>query len=629
MNSQTTLESGFSFAQFDFNSTADSSTTGRDLSDFGANWPEPIRGGIKTLPALQITDGPNPGQVGGDKYHRKFSRDGDARQDQGQSLYAPRRRDPGSGLSRLDMVSDSDFRFLGRFTNQGNNVTARFPNELFARSFADYMTGWTEFLAARGPRNNSLPVWDAWLRAGSVAGEPEAHPELRSPLRNLGCIPREKRTGGRIRRGTQVRSFPEAPLHMAFEGDKGIPPGFISRIGTTLHRAWGSLTTRSATTAWVLRAGYGMYYAFPGALIRTNATDEFPVSPRLQGFEARLGNPWLTSVAEVDDPPGSVPGQRTRLGAGSRFPAAISRMISYASNFSTPMSHQWNITAEREIHSGVTAAIGYVANVSRNLLQTIPFDYGVFKNLPDGTPPSASAANINARSRSRITVPRRCELRPRALSTITRFKPLPISGRATSMAASPTSTRMTSATAAGRALLYRMKTRTASRRRPTTRPIHERIRSPLAHSHSPRLHTQVPFLRNNVGWAGRLLGRWQISGSTTFNSGQPINVILGYDANFDGITTSHQDRPDLVAPISYTEGSTADKMQRYFDPASFKAPVITAQNTFGNLPRNALFAPGTWNSSLVLIKSFEVRNGMRAFRVEAYNWLNNANLDAR
>jgi hypothetical protein len=45
--------------------------------------------------------------------------------------------------------------------------------------------------------------------------------------------------------------------------------------------------------------------------------------------------------------------------------------------------------------------------------------------------------------------------------------------------------------------------------------------------------------------------------------------------------------------------------------------------------RNALFAPGTWNSSLVLIKSFEVRQGMRAqFRVEAYNWLNHANLDA-
>jgi hypothetical protein len=133
----------------------------------------------------------------------------------------------------------------------------------------------------------------------------------------------------------------------------------------------------------------------------------------------------------------------------------------------------------------------------------------------------------------------------------------------------------------------------------------------------------------NTGWAGRMLGRWQVSGSTIFNSGQPVNVILGYDANFDGITTSHQDRPDQVAPITYTGGSAAEQMQRYFDPTSFKAPVITAQNTFGNLPRNALFAPGTWTSSIVLLKSFEMRDGMRAqFRAEAYNLFNHANLDA-
>ena len=69
-------------------------------------------------------------------------------------------------------------------------------------------------------------------------------------------------------------------------------------------------------------------------------------------------------------------------------------------------------------------------------------------------------------------------------------------------------------------------------------------------------------------------------------------------------------------------------MARYFDPSAFKAPVITPQNTFGNLPRNALFGPGTWTSSLALIKSFDVGRGMRAqFRAEAYNWLNHANLD--
>ena len=143
----------------------------------------------------------------------------------------------------------------------------------------------------------------------------------------------------------------------------------------------------------------------------------------------------------------------------------------FPADFSTPMSHQWNITAGRELHNNVTATVGYVANVSRNLLQTIPFDYGVFKNLPDGTPPSASAATSTRGSRSRTMDRRRCESRPPASSTITRFKPPPTYGRATSMAASHTSMRTTSVTAAGRARLFRMKTPTASRRRPTIQPI--------------------------------------------------------------------------------------------------------------------------------------------------------------
>ena len=96
--------------------------------------------------------------------------------------------------------------------------------------------------------------------------------------------------------GHKSDRFPKAPLHMAFEGDKGIPPGFIEQDRNNFAPRVGIAYDPVGDNRMVLRAGYGMYYAFPGALIRTNATDEFPVSPRLQGFEARLGNPWLTSV---------------------------------------------------------------------------------------------------------------------------------------------------------------------------------------------------------------------------------------------------------------------------------------------------------------------------------------------
>jgi hypothetical protein len=634
MDAQTTLESGFSFAQFDFNSAADPSTTGRDLSDFGANWPEPIRGGIKTLPALNITDGPNPGQVGGDKYKQGSFR-GTVTMGRTKGAHYMRfgfeiQR---SGLSRLDLVSDSDFRFLGRFTNQGNNVTARFPNELFARSFADYMTGWTEFFAARGPRNNSLPVWgyfgfaqDQWRVNRKLTLNYGLRYEIWGAFREA-----NGQAAGFVE-GHKSDRFPKAPLHMAFEGDKGIPPGFIKQDRNNFAPRVGIAYDPVGDNRTVLRAGYGMYYAFPGALIRTNATDEFPVSPRLQGFEARLGNPWLTSVTpRWTTLPVPFPDNALDWVQEADFQPPFPRMISYASDFGTPMSHQWNITAEREIHSGVTATLGYVANVSRNLLQTIPFDYGVFKNLPNGAPPSASAANINARQPfpdygpTSLRVETTGVIDYHSLQASSNVRVGDLNGRFTYVYAHDFGNGGGSSTSVQDEDPNGFTTQADNPADPMS-----------GYGRRSRIHTirafytyEVPFLKTNTGWAGRLLGRWQISGSTTFNSGQPINVILGYDANFDGITTSHQDRPDLVAPITYTKGSTADKMQRYFDPSSFKAPVITAQNTFGNLPRNALFAPGTWNSSLVLIKSFEVRNGMRAqFRLEAYNWLNHANLAA-
>jgi hypothetical protein len=64
----------------------------------------------------------------------------------------------------------------------------------------------------------------------------------------------------------------------------------------------------------------------------------------------------------------------------------------------------------------------------------------------------------------------------------------------------------------------------------------------------------LPLFRNqkgpqSMGWMapviGRVLGGWQISGNTTFASGNPFTVFLGYDMNGDGIGG---DRPFLLDP---------------------------------------------------------------------------------
>jgi hypothetical protein len=55
----------------------------------------------------------------------------------------------------------------------------------------------------------------------------------------------------------------------------------------------------------------------------------------------------------------------------------------------------------------------------------------------------------------------------------------------------------------------------------------------------------LPFFKGEHGAIGRVLGGWQLAANTTFASGNPFTVLLGYDLNGDGIGG---DRPFIVDP---------------------------------------------------------------------------------
>jgi len=133
----------------------------------------------------------------------------------------------------------------------------------------------------------------------------------------------------------------------------------------------------------------------------------------------------------------------------------------------------------------------------------------------------------------------------------------------------------------------------------------------------------LPLLLKANALVRGVAGGWQISGTTPITSGDYLNVTLGNDYNFDSVPG---DRPDLVRPITYTGGSRDQMSARYFDTAAFAAPM--SRTTFGTLPRNSLVGPSTFNSSLALLKKFQLTE--RTFiqlRGEAYNFLNHNNLN--
>ena len=111
----------------------------------------------------------------------------------------------------------------------------------------------------------------------------------------------------------------------------------------------------------------------------------------------------------------------------------------------------------------------------------------------------------------------------------------------------------------------------------------------------------------------RILGGWQLSGLFQALSGGPLNVTIGRD---QALTGWQAQRPDING--DWKVGNPTDAM--YFNTAVFSLP---APGTHGNLKRNALRGPGTWNVDTALSRKFTVAGSNQIeVRAEAFNVFN-------
>lgn len=130
----------------------------------------------------------------------------------------------------------------------------------------------------------------------------------------------------------------------------------------------------------------------------------------------------------------------------------------------------------------------------------------------------------------------------------------------------------------------------------------------------------------NRGFAGHLLGNFQVSSLAVARTGLPVNVTVARTAASlpDGNTMSPQ-RPNLVPGISLIPAGGRTP-QLYINKAAFALP---APGTFGNAPRNLLRAPGTWQIDASLQKGlFTTERFNLAFRGDVFNLFNRAQYGA-
>jgi Carboxypeptidase regulatory-like domain len=150
---------------------------------------------------------------------------------------------------------------------------------------------------------------------------------------------------------------------------------------------------------------------------------------------------------------------------------------------------------------------------------------------------------------------------------------------------------------------------------------------------------KAPFFRQQSGFTGHVLGGWELSGITTFNSGlsltasqvpDPFGCVadsttangcaagtypggLGINGpNFDILA-----RPDQVSPVHLTKTRT-----QWFSTSSF----ATAEGHFGSSQVGSFLSPGTERIDLGLLKNFKFTESAHLqLRAEAFNLFNHTN----
>jgi hypothetical protein len=154
----------------------------------------------------------------------------------------------------------------------------------------------------------------------------------------------------------------------------------------------------------------------------------------------------------------------------------------------------------------------------------------------------------------------------------------------------------------------------------------------------------LPLLRHSTGAAHAVLGGWQVSGVTIFQSGLPFSIFdtasgTAFILNGSTSTLTADLAPGGSIANGYSSGDIHTRLNGYLNPANFSTVPVLAENQaqcasdpnfcaigFGNLGRNIYRGPHQQNWDFSLIKNFKLteRQSLR-FTADMFNMWNHAN----
>ncbi len=361
----------------------------------------------------------------------------------------------------------------------------------------------------------------------------------------------------------------------------GLPKGGAQ----TGYKDWGPRVSFAfdpqANGKTAIRGGFGIFYDRIQTDFLGGSANNPPFGQSASVFDGSIDNP---------------------SGATQRaFPPTLSGM---SLNLKAPRVMAFNFGVQREIRPGLVADASYVGTLGRNLLRTLNINQlrpGTRLNAPN------SAINVNA-------------LRPYPGYGDINIQETGDSSNYNSLQTS-LNQRYRSGLTFG--LTYTL-SRTLDTSGGTFQDIYNaRADYGLSSIHRKHVFTinyvyELPFFKESGGLVRAVLGGWEVSGISSYQSGAPNNVTVPVDAARTGAGSSR-------ASVAGNPNLSSDErtLSRWYNTEAFLPAERMIAGQFGNAGRNILIGPAFTQTDVALLKNFRIQERFNVqFRAESFNVIN-------
>lgn len=496
----------------------------------------------------------------------------------------------GGDFMRMKVDLANSYRQAGRFRFRGANYSGDARSDFMLGSVERFLQGGGEYAARRG-NLGSLFVQDNFRVSRQL--------NVNIGLRWDPFLPYTDQLGRTecFVAGKQSQRFPKAPTGYLFAGDSDCPAGGSKNAWMLLSPRFGFAYNIGGNSRTTLRGGFGVFYQPPFVEAYNNMVDSAPFSPQIIRFGVPFANPYA--------------------GARNPFPAEFAPAppakdigfdkpvvgVSYASDWKPAQVLSWNLTLEHQLRKEVLVRAAYVASKGSHL------GYNTDLNAPRYF---AGAADVDLSLRrpykdfdliTQNISGGNSIFNSLQLGIDKRFaKGFTIGGNYTWGRSLDTASFLTDLDGINVINPFNVR---AYRGLSDFSLAHRFVLNYLWIMPSPK------------GSLRHILGGWESSGIWNWQHGFPINISSGDDTS---LTAIGNDQADVVSSPSYTSGSRGAQIRQWFSTNSFR---VAKEGTFGNVGRNTLYGPGTFNIDFSLHKSIPITEKLKLqYRAEFFNVMN-------